>query len=101
MSRCLLFLETQHFNLKWMYSHAMHIIWSCSIFADIQESIQGDTKGYITLHFRGLDMKNVEPGLLGLGRSDPFFEIAKKNSDHAAGVVRWYVNSDTCLLNNQ
>lgn len=34
-------------------------------------------------------MKNVEPGLLGLGRSDPFFVIFKKNSDHSAGVVRW------------
>jgi len=60
------------------------------IFADIQESIQGPDQGYINLHFRGLDIKNVEPGLFGLGRSDPFFEISKKNSDHASGVVRWY-----------
>jgi hypothetical protein len=35
-------------------------------------------------------MKNVEPGPLGLGRTDPFFEIAKKNADYAAGVVLWY-----------
>lgn len=33
----------------------------------------------------------VEPGMLGLGRSDPFFEIAKKNADHEHGIVRWYV----------
>ena len=37
---------------------------------------------------------SVEPGLLGLGRSDPFFEIAKKNVDHATGVVRWYESND-------
>lgn len=40
---------------------------------------------------RGLDIKNVEPGLLGLGRSDPFFELSRKNVDHKAGYVRWYV----------
>ena len=44
-----------------------------------------------TIQVRGLDIKNVEPGFLGLGRSDPFFELSRKNADHAAGVVRWYV----------
>lgn len=63
--------------------------FSCRIFVDIQESVQGPSRGYMKLHLRGLDIKNVEPGLLGLGRSDPFFEISKKNSDHASGVVRW------------
>jgi hypothetical protein len=61
------------------------------VFANLQESIQGTAQGYIRLHLRGLDIKNVEPGLLGLGRSDPFFEIAKKNSDVATGIVAWYV----------
>jgi hypothetical protein len=55
----------------------------------VEESQKGESKGRMTLHLRGLDIKNVEPGLLGLGRSDPFFEISKKNADHAAGVVRW------------
>jgi C2 domain len=45
--------------------------------------------GECTLQFRGLDIRNVEPGLTGLGRSDPFFEVSRKNADHAAGVVRW------------
>lgn len=45
----------------------------------------------LQLQLRGLDIRNVEPGLLGLGRSDPFFEIAKKNADHAAGIVGWNV----------
>jgi hypothetical protein len=60
------------------------------IFVSLQESIQGTAQGYIRLHLRGLDIKNIEPGLLGLGRSDPFFEIAKKNSDVAFGIVTWY-----------
>ena len=36
-------------------------------------------------------MKNVEPGAFGLGRSDPFFEIAKKNADYSIGQVKWNV----------
>ena len=34
-------------------------------------------------------MKNVEPGFFGLGRSDPFFEVAKKDADFALGQLRW------------
>jgi hypothetical protein len=30
------------------------------------------------LQIRGLDIKNSEPGIFGLGRPDPFFEIARK-----------------------
>jgi Ca2+-dependent lipid-binding protein len=55
----------------------------------VLESLRGNTMGRINLQLRGLDIRNVEPGLLGLGRSDPFFEIAKKNADPASGVVRW------------
>ena len=36
-------------------------------------------------------MKNVEPGLFGLGRSDPYFEIAKKDADYSIGRVKWNV----------
>lgn len=36
-------------------------------------------------------MKNVEPGLFGLGRSDPFFEVAKKEADYDVGQVHWNV----------
>jgi hypothetical protein len=55
----------------------------------MEESVKGTDTGFFTLHLRGLDIENVEPGLFGLGRSDPFFEIAKKDADHTAGVVRW------------
>ena len=47
--------------------------------------------GMVSMHMRGLDIRNVEPGLLGLGRSDPYFEIAKKDADHSSGQVRWNV----------
>jgi hypothetical protein len=45
--------------------------------------------GSATLHFRGLDIRNVEVGALGLGRSDPFFEISKKTVQPLIGVSRW------------
>ncbi|GKY98190.1 hypothetical protein MPSEU_000776800 [Mayamaea pseudoterrestris] len=59
------------------------------ITASIEHSRKGSSHGTAELHFRGLDIKNVEPGLLGLGRSDPGFEISKKSLDTTAGVVRW------------
>ena len=34
-------------------------------------------------------MKNIESGILGLGRTDPFIEIQKKNVDPVVGVVQW------------
>ena len=61
------------------------------IYASVEESMKGTSSGLCTVRLRGLDIKNVEPGVFGLGRSDPFFEISRKNADHAAGVVRWYV----------
>ena len=61
------------------------------IYASIEESMKGTSSGLCTIQLRGLDIKNVEPGIFGLGRSDPFFEISRKNADHAAGVVRWCV----------
>jgi len=61
------------------------------VIVSVENSLKGDATGYVDLHIRGLDIRNIEPGLMGLGRSDPFFEIARKNADHAAGVVRWYV----------
>eukprot|EP00525_Craspedostauros_australis_P000470 CAMPEP_0198133292 /NCGR_PEP_ID=MMETSP1442-20131203/59489_1 /TAXON_ID= /ORGANISM="Craspedostauros australis, Strain CCMP3328" /LENGTH=315 /DNA_ID=CAMNT_0043794407 /DNA_START=171 /DNA_END=1118 /DNA_ORIENTATION=+ len=57
----------------------------------IEESFVGDLRGKMKLQLRGLDMKNVEPGPFGLGRSDPFFEIAKKNADHHIAQVNWNV----------
>mmetsp|Transcript_13623 Transcript_13623/g.37644 ORF Transcript_13623/g.37644 Transcript_13623/m.37644 type:complete len:275 (-) Transcript_13623:103-927(-) len=48
-------------------------------------------RGTAQLQFRGLDIKNIEPGPLGLGRSDPFFEVAKKTAEPGKGIARWNV----------
>mmetsp|Transcript_57977 Transcript_57977/g.141660 ORF Transcript_57977/g.141660 Transcript_57977/m.141660 type:complete len:196 (-) Transcript_57977:624-1211(-) len=63
------------------------------LYCHIQKSTLGPSSvsGYFSLHIRGLDMKNVEPGPFGLGRSDPFFEIAKKDADHTTGQFKWNV----------
>jgi hypothetical protein len=68
------------------------VIFGDRIYVSVEESMKGTDRGTCHLHIRGLDIKNVEPGIMGLGRSDPFFEISRKNADHAAGVVRWYVD---------
>lgn len=60
-----------------------------SISVNVEKSIQGNSKGNFIFQMRGLNIKNVESGPLGLGRSDPFYEIAKKNADHEKGIVRW------------
>jgi hypothetical protein len=61
------------------------------IYCHIEKSLLGPASGYLDFHLRGLDMKNVEPGPFGLGRSDPFFEIAKKDADHTTGQFNWNV----------
>ena len=55
------------------------------------ESITGSLNptNLVTLQFRLLDVKNIEPGILGLGRTDPFFEIQKKNVDPVVGIINW------------
>jgi Ca2+-dependent lipid-binding protein len=62
-----------------------------SIFCHIEKSLLGNATGSLRLHLRGLDMKNVEPGAFGLGRSDPFFEISKRDADYTSGHVKWNV----------
>jgi hypothetical protein len=62
-----------------------------SVFVTVEGSSKGTDTGYMTLQFRGLDIANVESGFFGLGRSDPYFEIAKKNADYTSGIVRYNV----------
>lgn len=87
-------LTEAEFEANEVYASAGHMMRKgeengIHVYVDIHKAIQGPFQGTIDLQLRGLDIKNVEPGLLGLGRSDPFFEISKKNVDHASGVVRW------------
>jgi Ca2+-dependent lipid-binding protein len=72
------------------YPYSM-LLASFSLYCHIAKSIQGPARGHLELHLRGLDMKNVEPGLFGLGRSDPFFELAKKDTDYSVAQVKWNV----------
>lgn len=60
-----------------------------TICVSVEESVRGDSFGTFDLHIRGLHLKNVESGPLGLGRSDPFYELSKKNADYDKGIVRW------------
>eukprot|EP00934_Nitzschia_sp_Nitz4_P002879 Nitzschia sp. Nitz4//scaffold30_size153850//60720//61724//NITZ4_002772-RA/size153850-augustus-gene-0.57-mRNA-1//1//CDS//3329547244//2869//frame0 len=64
---------------------------SSRLYCHIEKSRLGPADGKLHLHLRGLDMKNVEPGIFGLGRSDPFFELSKKNADYSIGQVKWNV----------
>lgn len=61
------------------------------LFCHVEKSRLGNAVGSFSIHLRGLDMKNVEPGAFGLGRSDPFFEISKKDADHAVAHQKWNV----------
>lgn len=66
------------------------------------ESIQGslDPTGQVALQFRLLDVKNIESGILGLGRTDPFLELQKKNVDPDVGMIQWIVAHRTEHVNN-
>jgi len=54
----------------------------------VQRSLSPNT-GKFLCHIRGLDLHNIEKGLLGLGAIDPYFELAKKYSDAQHGITRW------------
>jgi hypothetical protein len=64
---------------------------SGSIFIHVTKSIQGQTAGILDCQIRGLDIKNIESGLLGLGAVDPYYVISKKYNDVTSGSSRWYV----------
>jgi Ca2+-dependent lipid-binding protein len=64
---------------------------SCRIYASLEESLKGNDIGTLHFRIRGLELKNIENGLFGLDRSDPYYEIHRKNFDHTVGVVHWNV----------
>lgn len=51
------------------------------------ESNESSTR--INLKLRGYDIANIEQGILGLGRTDPFIEIYKKHDYLSPGKQRW------------
>ena len=69
-----------------------------SIYVHITQSIEGTKStsntneiqtGQFNCHLRGLDLENIEKGVLGLGAIDPYFELSKKYTDHDNGITRW------------
>jgi len=68
-----------------------------SIFVHITQSIEPLSSsattplqtGYLNCHLRGLDLENIEKGLLGLGAIDPYFVLSKKYTDHINGITKW------------
>lgn len=60
-------------------------IGGTEISVQVHESAQGDSTGMLNMRLRGLDIKNTEPGMFGLGRSDPFFELKRKEFDKSTG----------------
>eukprot|EP00574_Skeletonema_japonicum_P007434 CAMPEP_0201714348 /NCGR_PEP_ID=MMETSP0593-20130828/874_1 /ASSEMBLY_ACC=CAM_ASM_000672 /TAXON_ID=267983 /ORGANISM="Skeletonema japonicum, Strain CCMP2506" /LENGTH=341 /DNA_ID=CAMNT_0048203621 /DNA_START=39 /DNA_END=1064 /DNA_ORIENTATION=- len=61
-----------------------------TLFVHITQSIQGNDMGVMDCHIRGLDVKNIESGLLGLGAVDPYFVISKNENDTQKGRTRYY-----------
>ena len=67
----------------------------CSIYVHITQSIEEKSNtnekqtGQFNCHLRGLDLENIEKGILGLGAIDPYFELSKKYTDHDNGITRW------------
>mmetsp|Transcript_24857 Transcript_24857/g.34732 ORF Transcript_24857/g.34732 Transcript_24857/m.34732 type:complete len:276 (+) Transcript_24857:144-971(+) len=83
------------FELSSVYSSSNNMdsreVEGCDrIYAHVTESIKGtDTQGSFHFQLRGLDILNVEEGVLKLGRSDPFFLLEKKTIDHKTSILRW------------
>uniref|UniRef100_A0A6U0HPV8 C2 domain-containing protein n=1 Tax=Helicotheca tamesis TaxID=374047 RepID=A0A6U0HPV8_9STRA len=60
-----------------------------TVYLRVEESQKSDTAGNFLLQLRALNLVNIESGLFGTGRSDPFFEISKKISYPDKGFVYW------------
>ncbi|KAL7504824.1 hypothetical protein ACHAXN_002374 [Cyclotella atomus] len=66
-----------------------------SLFVHITPSNKNPTarspivSGLLTSQIRGLDFKNIESGILGLGAIDPYFELSKRYHDPSTGNSRW------------
>jgi hypothetical protein len=79
------------FNCSFTHTVISYLTDCYRIFFHIEKSRLGPAQGAFRFHLRGLDMKNVEPGAFGLGRSDPFYELSKKNADYTIAQVKWNI----------
>ena len=82
-----------------VFPYICHLYYFGSIYVHITQSIEGTQftsnntneiqTGQFNCHLRGLDLENIEKGILGLGAIDPYFELSKKYTDHDNGITRW------------
>ncbi|KAL3787226.1 hypothetical protein HJC23_004267 [Cyclotella cryptica] len=66
------------------------------LYVHVTPSIPTQSRGHMVsgifqAQIRGLDFKNIESGLLGLGAIDPYFELSKRYHDPKSGVTRWHL----------
>lgn len=71
----------------------------CTISISVIES-NPETTGKVRLQLRALDIRNVEPGLLDLGRTDPYFEISKKIFQPTTGYTKYQVVYRSAVIEN-
>lgn len=100
-------IAVANFEMTEIYRSNGHITMQTSddnsnikIYASLQESIKGNDFGTLKFRMRGLELKNVENGLFGLDRSDPYYEIQRKHFDHSVGDVHWNVVYRSQVINN-
>lgn len=80
-----------------LYPRQIFPLASFSLYVHVTESIETETQsrelttGEFHCHLRGLDLQNIEKGILGLGAIDPYFELSKKYTDHEHGITKWMV----------
>mmetsp|Transcript_5932 Transcript_5932/g.8831 ORF Transcript_5932/g.8831 Transcript_5932/m.8831 type:complete len:284 (+) Transcript_5932:170-1021(+) len=60
-----------------------------AVYLRVDDPQKGNDKGTFLLQLRALDLKNNEPGLFGIGVSDPFYEISRKYFNPSKGFVYW------------
>lgn len=85
---CITNLRKKHLTFTHL---SMYSFFSCRLNCHVEKSQLGPASGNLRFQMRGLDIKNIEPGLFGLGRSDPFFEISKTDFDYSISYVKWNV----------
>ena len=88
LSLFLTYISTIPLSIYVHITQSVETLLSSSITSS-SSSQQQFVSGTFHCHLRGLDLENIEKGILGLGAIDPYYEVSKKYVDHANGIVRW------------
>lgn len=79
--------EGQEAKLELEHGGCLYVHITESIDRQLPRDMDGPIAGEFHCHIRGLDIENIEKGLLGLGAIDPYFELSKKYTRD--GITRW------------